>query len=460
MSPRRSGERTAVHAVASRPERVRRYHSIGIGAGPANLSLAALYEAVAPHQIALFEQTLGPAWHPTMLHPGVRMQTSWIKDLVSLVDPCHRLSFMNYLVSSGRVYAFLSAQFDSIPRLEFSRYLTWAAEQLQNVHHGYRIDRVSFDNGFCVYGNDRLLARSDHLVLGLGTRARMPEAFSGLDDRVVLADHLYRHAARLTAEPDARIAVVGGGQTGAETVLELLRQGHRDIWWFGRRPWFQILEDSGSANDLYRPSYTSFLPQLPDEERRRLVAQQVLTSDGVSEATLRQIYQHNYDVMLQGLPNPVTLLPGRDVVAAHRDGSGLTLTCDEPGGRATYSARHAVVAAGREPAPLPFDDGLRELIEFDDRGEPIVEADYSLRWSGPLGHRIFAQNRAPSVHGLADKNLSLLATRSATIINSLFEREVFTIRDECVTTLWGQHALAPQPSPLPAASTERNAVNA
>jgi lysine/ornithine N-monooxygenase len=64
------------------------------------------------------------------------------------------------------------------------------------------------------------------------------------------------------------------------------------------------------------------------------------------------------------------------------------------------------------------------------------------------------------VHGLADKNLSLLAMRSATIINSLFEREVFTIRDECVTTLWGQHALAPQPSPLPAADTERVAVNA
>ncbi|HEX6388602.1 MAG TPA: SidA/IucD/PvdA family monooxygenase, partial [Solirubrobacteraceae bacterium] len=205
--------------------------------------------------------------------------------------------------------------------------------------------------------------------------------------------------------------------------------------------------DSGSANDLYRPSYTTFLPQLPEEARRRLAAQQVLTSDGISEATLRQIYQHNYDVMLNGGRNPVTLLPGRDVVAAGHAGHGVSLTCDEPGGRERYDVRYAVVAAGRQPTPLPFDDELRERIEFDQHGQPVVEADYSLRWNGPRGHRIFAQNRAPSMHGLADKNLSLLATRSATIINSLFEREVFPIRDTCVTTLWGKHAMTGQPSP-------------
>jgi lysine N6-hydroxylase len=315
------------------------------------------------------------------------------------------------------------------------------------VHYSSRIDTISFDDGFSVYSDDRLLARSDHLVLGLGSRSKMPAAFVGLDDRVVLADHLYRHKERLAADPSARIAVVGGGQTGAECVLEMLRLGHRDIWWFGRRPWFQTLEDSPSANDLYRPSYTTFLPQLPDEARRGMVAKQVLTSDGVSDSTLREIYQHNYDAMLECGRNPVTLLPGRDVVAAHHHRQGLSLTCDEAGGRESYEVWNAVVAAGREPTPLPVDDELRDMIEFDDHGEPIVEPDYSLRWNGPAGHKIFAQNRAPSVHGLADKNLSLLAPRAATIINSLFERKVFAVRDECVTTLWGKRAMA-APMPL------------
>ena len=41
------------------------YHTVGIGAGPANLSLAALFESSTSEQIALFESQPGPAWHNT-----------------------------------------------------------------------------------------------------------------------------------------------------------------------------------------------------------------------------------------------------------------------------------------------------------------------------------------------------------------------------------------------------------
>ena len=66
----------------------------------------------------------------------------------------------------------------------------------------------------------------------------------------------------------------------------------------------------------------------------------------------------------------------------------------------------------------------------------MVEADYSLRWKEQDRHRIFAQNRARFIHGLPDANLSLLAVRSAVIINSLFGREVFEIADDCAATVW------------------------
>lgn len=100
------------------------------------------------------------------------------------------------------------------------------------------------------------------------------------------------------------------------------------------------------------------------------------------------------------------------------------------------------------------------MIEFDESGEPVVEPDYSLCWRGPAGHKIYAQNRASSVHGLADKNLSLLAPRSATMINSLFQREVFAVRDDCVTTIWGKRAMKSQMSLLPDVAPEKAAVNA
>src|SRR3954466_15560702 len=106
------------------------YHAVGIGAGPANLSLAALFESSTSETIALFDRQPVPSWHNRLLHSGVRMQTSWLKDLVSLVAPRHELTFLNYLVTTGRMYALMNSQFDVIPRQEYVRYLAWASAKL------------------------------------------------------------------------------------------------------------------------------------------------------------------------------------------------------------------------------------------------------------------------------------------------------------------------------------------
>src|SRR3954464_10963892 len=104
-------------------------HTVGVGDGPANLSLAALYQGATDERMALFEGQPQPTWHEPLLHPGARMQTSWLKDLVSIVDPTHPLSFLNYLVTNGRLFALLNAQFDVIPRREYANYLDWASRR-------------------------------------------------------------------------------------------------------------------------------------------------------------------------------------------------------------------------------------------------------------------------------------------------------------------------------------------
>src|SRR5437773_6720009 len=157
------------------------YHTVGIGAGPANLSLAALYQSATGNSIALFDKEPGPTWHADLLHSGIRMQTSWLKDLVSLVDPTHKLTFLNYLVSTGRLFALLNAQFDFIPRREYMRYLAWASERIDQIHYGVSIDRISLDeDGFVVFSGGRPVARSQHVTVGVGTRASLPAGLAGL----------------------------------------------------------------------------------------------------------------------------------------------------------------------------------------------------------------------------------------------------------------------------------------
>lgn len=415
-----------------------RYHALAVGAGPANLSLAALFPVAAPHRIALFDRSSGPSWHPGLLHDGVKMQTSWMKDLVSLVDPCHRLSFMNYLVTTGRVYALLNAQYAVIPRREYELYLAWAAERIDDVHYGVAIDRVSFDDdGFTAYSGGSPVGRSEHLVLGLGSDAYRPPGFDDLPaESVFVADDLEARIGGMT-DPAAPVAVVGGGQTGAEAVVFLLGRGFTDISWFGRRPWFAPIDDSPPANDFYRPAYLEFLQGLGRDTRRRLVGGQTLTGDAITPGLLQAIYQTNYEGMLRLGRFPLTFYPDRDVLSADPADDGLTLPVRTVEGTETHHARHVVLATGRRPAPLPLDDDLRERIDVDDGGDLIVEADFSVRWKGMNGHRIYVQNRARYSHGVLDANLTLLPVRSAMILNSMFDRPLLPIRDGHVSTVWG-----------------------
>ncbi|HEV7804821.1 MAG TPA: SidA/IucD/PvdA family monooxygenase [Solirubrobacteraceae bacterium] len=414
------------------------FHTVGIGAGPANLSLAALYQSATDSSIALFDKQSGPNWHDTLLQSGVRMQTSWLKDLVSIVDPTHKLSFMNYLVTSGRLFALLNAQFDFIPRREYMQYLAWAAGQIENIHYGVAIDRIALDDdGFVVYCGDRAVARSEHVVVGVGTRPAMPASLGELPgERAFLADDLRLRIGDLALEPDAPIAVVGGGQTGLECVIGLLQAGMTDIRWLGRRQWFQTIDDSPVANEFYRPAHQRFLQELPRETRRELVVEQHHTADALTPGGLRVLYQANYDRMLEIGRYPVALLPGRDVMSGAMEGDDVVLQCSTNQGVERQSVRHALVATGRETLPVPFDDALRARIETDEDGEMIVDRDYSVRWERRNGHRIYALNRGRMSHGIPDANLTLLPVRSAIVLNSMFGRELFAVRDDVCPISW------------------------
>lgn len=414
------------------------YHTVGIGAGPANLSLAALFESSTPERIALFDSQPGPSWHNRLLHSGVRMQTSWLKDLVSLVAPRHELTFLNYLVTSGRMYALMNAQFDVIPRQEYVRYLTWAAQRLQNVFYGVTVDGISFAEGFVVYSGGRVLARSEHLVIGMGSAPVIPDALAGLPpERSFIADELAERLAAMTADRDAPVAVVGGGQTGIEATMRLLYQGFTNINWFGRRLWFDTIDDSPAANDVYRPAHLQALQRLSPLTRRQVIERLNPTGDALTPGAMRALYQANYDGLLELGRFPITLFPARDVVSGRVEGDDIVLRCQTPERPEEHRARYVVIATGRRNAHVPFDDDLRERVEVGDDGELMVEPDYSVRWKGMNGHHIYALNRARLNLGLTDANLTLLPVRAAIVLNSMFGRELFQIRDDLCPVNWG-----------------------
>lgn len=72
------------------------YDFIGIGIGPFNLSIAALAEGLDGFSSLFLERKPHFSRHPGMMVPDCHMQTSFLKDLVSAVEPTNRHSFLNY----------------------------------------------------------------------------------------------------------------------------------------------------------------------------------------------------------------------------------------------------------------------------------------------------------------------------------------------------------------------------
>jgi lysine/ornithine N-monooxygenase len=414
-----------------------RYHTIGIGAGPSNLSLAALYKNVTTEKLALFDARPGSGWHTPLLYPGVRMQTGWMKDLVSLVDPRHELTFLNYLVTSGRLYALINSQFDSLPRIEYERYLAWATQRLGVVSFGSRVDAISItDDGFEVTVDGVPAAVSEHLVLGLGTRPVRPEYLRGLPaERAFIADDLGDRMPAL--DKAAPTVVIGGGQTGLECVLRLLGSGFTDIRWLGRNQWFRSIDDSPMANELYRPSHIEYLQGLNRGKRREMIDDSRYSGDAITPGGLRALYQSNYDGFLSLGRFPVTLLPGRDVKSSAPGPDGdIRLCCTTSTTPEEHVVRQVVVAGGREHVQAPFDDDLKERIEVDDDGQLLVEPDYSVRWKGMNGHKIYTFNASRYSHGLTNAGLTQLPVRAAIVLNSMFDREIYPISDELCAVQW------------------------
>jgi lysine/ornithine N-monooxygenase len=84
---------------------------IGVGAGPANLSLAALLTTARERGLSslssvFLERNSAIFWHSQQMFPETLMQTEFYRDLVTPIDPTSRFSFLNYLKSNARLEQF------------------------------------------------------------------------------------------------------------------------------------------------------------------------------------------------------------------------------------------------------------------------------------------------------------------------------------------------------------------
>lgn len=402
----------------------------GVGVGPFNLSLAALLHPQRELRWRFFERRPSFEWQAGMMLPGTRMQTSFLKDLVTPVDPTNPFSFLAYLVDKGRFYRFMNAEFSRVRRAEFADYMRWAAERIPNLTFGAHVQDVSFDGrAFQLEIGRREPVRARDLVIATGVAPNIPTWAQRHQSGVCLHSGNYvRSDLSLAGQ---RVLVIGGGQSGAEIFVDIAsgaRGAPAQLTWVSRRANLEPLDETAFVNEYFTPDYVRQYHRLSEARRGAIVESQKLAGDGVSPETLRELSQLLYEVdFLNDGRRPYRILPYRDVRAMHRADGAFRVEMHNGFDQAseTVHADVVILATGYASALPACLGSISSMIARGVKGHLKLHEDYVAAWSGPDGNRIYVQNGGRYSHGIADPQLSLAAWRAAVIANSLLGRTVY-----------------------------------
>ncbi|PPQ15540.1 oxygenase [Bradyrhizobium sp. AC87j1] len=398
---------------------------IGIGIGPFNLSLAALIDPT-PLRALFLEKRDALFWHPGLALPNSRLQVSPLKDCVTLVDPTSPYSFLNYLALHGRLYSFVNKRNASTSRQEFTEYYRWVAGRLNTLRFSEDVtDVIPFMDGYRISTNTTTyLARA--VVVAVGVEPKIP-AFA----RSLLCDTVYHAADYLERQlPHAaeHVLVVGGGQSGAEIIEDILtRSVSTQITWATSRSNLFSIDDNSFVNEAYTPAYSRRFHALPLQQRRDIVEGEMLTSDGISVDLCNRLYEMLYERNVDGTQadrfRVLSSVVVKDITS-HIKRWRVDLDEIATQRNSRILVDRVVLATGFQPRTPPFLEALLEGACMED-GLPVLGPDYAVRFGQHMPGPIYLQNQSRVQHGLQSANLSLVAYRNSQIINSLLGRPFY-----------------------------------
>jgi lysine N6-hydroxylase len=436
---------------------------VGIGIGPCNLSLAALAHPLAELDAVFYEQRPGFDWHPGLLIEGATIQVPFLADLVTLADPTSPWSFLNYLRIRERLFPFYFAERFHIQRAEYDAYCRWVAQSLPGLHFGHQVDSVRWNPEQDVFevdftqldaeaqGEAEALGRTytRNIVLGVGTAPYVPDALQPLVDApgvpvIHAADYLDHRPAVLAAE---HVTVVGSGQSGAEVFLDLLRHrpaGREKLHWIGRSEAFAPMEYSKLGLEHFTPDYTRYFHALAEPVRDRLIGAQWQLHKGIDAGTLAAIHDELYRRTLHGGWPDAVLTPGVRVRTAGRIATTkieLHLEHLQQDSRSRLTTDAVVLATGYRERPLGrLLAGLDPYVRRDSSERPCVDEEFRLVLDPSVTGSVYVQNAELHTHGVGAPDLGLAAWRSATILNSLTDKEPYPLPTRTAFTSFGLQA--------------------
>ncbi|MER8811315.1 SidA/IucD/PvdA family monooxygenase [Mesorhizobium australicum] len=177
----------------------------------------------------------------------------------------------------------------------------------------------------------------------------------------------------------------------------------RSITWVSERENYLPTDNNPFTNELFMACFSDRLAAMSEPQSNLYLRRFVLASDGISENTLRAIYQALYrHAFLDPNHCEIILRPGCTVSYCINAGAGHRLTLQH-GMREVeeVTADIVILATGYENAVPDFLEPMVDRLEMSDN-ELAIREDFSVCWDGPRDRRIFVQNATLGQRGLAD----------------------------------------------------------
>lgn len=428
---------------------------VGVGIGPFNLGLAALLAAHTEVRGVFLERKTEFRWHEGLLLPGTTLQVPFLADLVTMADPTHPLSYLNYLHQHDRLYPFYYYDNFQVPRREYDHYCRWASQQLAACHFGEEVCDVRYDASagrFLIESQSlsgfKRQYHSQHLAVGVGTTPLLPRWAQVKSAAPIMHSAEFGKRQAQLAQCQ-QVTVIGSGQSAAECVLALFNEltpervaAGASIRWITRSPGFHPMEYSKLGQECFTPAYMEYFHSIPRERRRDIVAGQGLLYKGISFSTIGDIFDLIYERSIGGADPGLTLLSNCEIEQVEDIDGRLRMTYRhrELGQTSTLEADAIVAATGYGHAwPQWFERLKGSVLATDEQGDCIVQEDFTARRCDDGAGQVFIQNAEIFQHGVGSPDLGIAPVRNATIANQLLGRPHYRLPKRSAFQRYGMH---------------------
>ncbi|KAF1953664.1 L-ornithine 5-monooxygenase (L-ornithine N(5)-oxygenase) [Byssothecium circinans] len=452
-----------------------------VGFGPASLAIAvALHDAIEgsdPNlflpglqsrspRVAFLEKQPQFRWHAGMLLPGARMQITFMKDMATLRNPRSEFTFINYLFQKDRLVEFANLNTFLPQRIEYEDYMKWCASWFDEV--------VSYDQEVVKVIPEKVSAgqtkifsvvsknlqtgqletrRTKHVVIAAGGRPNLPAPFPQNHPKVIHSSKFSYISEKVLPDLQRpyKVAVIGNGQSAAE-IFNFLHTHYPNsrtkllIKGGALRP----SDDSPFVNEIFNPSRVD-----PTFNRDATLRATTLKEDkGTNYGVVRlNLLEHIYETLYiqrvrygnspeaeaQQWPHRimayrrVTNVQDSPVIKGGvrlrvRDSSPLylpeVLNAQEQEEILDVDAVFVATGYQRDQHETLLKDARHLMPGGDTQGTKWqVARDYRIRFADKLVSEdagVWLQGCCESTHGLSDTLLSVLATRSGEMVQSIF----------------------------------------